>query len=142
MDITVIVEKTSEKRYSCFMASESVDKLGFLVTGTGNSANAAINDFITAEKEMCSYYQEAGKNYPQADFIFKFDVGSLFDYYPINITAFAKYIGMNASLLRQYSSGSKMPKEKTLERIKKGIDAFVETFNSSRLIDRPVLQYA
>ena len=75
------------------------------------------------------------------DFHFVFDVSAFFNYYPISITAFAKYIGMNASLLRQYAAGIKMPQGKSLEKIRQGIAKVKGDLDAGMLIDRPVLQY-
>ena len=58
-----------------------------------------------------------------------------------NSSAFAKYIGMNASLLRQYAAGIKSPQGKSLEKIRQGIAKIKEDIDTGLLIDKPVLQY-
>ena len=60
------------------------------------------------------------------------------DYYPINVTAFAKYSGINASLLRQYASGLAKPKQKNIEIIRKALDTVGKDICNGHLIDRPV----
>ena len=59
----------------------------------------------------------------------------------ISISAFAKYIGMNASLLRQYAAGIKVPQAKSLKRIRQGIAKIKGDLDAGLLIDKPVLQY-
>lgn len=59
----------------------------------------------------------------------------------ISISAFAKYIDMNASLLRQYAAGIKVPQAKSLKRIRKGIAKIKGDLDAGLLIDKPVLQY-
>lgn len=59
----------------------------------------------------------------------------------ISISAFAKYIGMNASLLRQYAAGIKVPQSKSLKRIRQGIAKIKGDLDAGLLIDKPVLQY-
>ncbi len=136
--INVIIEKASDKNYSCFM-EEEVDK--WSVIGAGSSVRKTIEDFYSGLKDMKDYLEEEGKKMPELKFNFLMDVGSIFDYYPINVTAFAKYIGMNASLLRQYASGKRAPKEKALSKIRAGLQKFKEDINVGTLIERPVLDY-
>jgi len=135
----VIVEKAADKRYWCFLVDG--EGLGFGITSCGKSARDAIADFYVARDEVAESLKEEGKEFPDIDFDFKFDVGSLFDYYPLNVTTFARYIGMNASLLRQYASGAKVPQAKSLAKIKDGIRAFLSDLNTGRLIDKPPVQY-
>lgn len=86
-------------------------------------------------------FEENGKVFPNVEFRFIFDVGAFFSYYPISISAFAKYIGMNASLLRQYAAGIKVPQAKSLKRIRQGIAKIKGDLDAGLLIDKPVLQY-
>lgn len=138
-EITVVVE-TGKDLFGCFVAKESRDaKLG--IHGDGKTAAAAIDSFLAARDEMKSYCEENGEEFPDVDFRFVFDVGAFFSYYPLNVTAFAKYIGMNPSLLRQYTSGQKEPKGKNLEKIRQGIGKVTGDMASGVLIDKPVLQY-
>lgn len=137
--ITVVVE-SGKGGFGCFMSNDS-DDLNFGLTGDGKTAKAAIEDFLIADKEMRESFAKEGKEYPDLEFHFVFDVGSFFDYYPLSITAFAKYIGMNASLLRQYAAGIKVPQGKSLEKIRQGIAKVKGDIDAGMLIDRPVLQY-
>ena len=137
--VTVVVE-TGKDLFSCFMANDSRD-LKFLIIGDGKTARAAVDDFFVARDEMKEFYEEQGEEFPDLEFRFVFDVGAFFSYYPLSITAFAKYIGMNPSLLRQYASGLKEPKGKSLEKIRKGIQQVVGDINADALITKPVLAY-
>lgn len=125
--------------FSCFM-TDAVD-LDFSIIGDGKTAAKAMEDFQAAADEMKAYYQKQGKEFPDLEFEFVLDVGAFFDYYPINITAFAQRIGMNASQLRQYASGLRTPKASTLARIQEGIQNTAKDIAAGRLIDKPVLQY-
>ena len=68
-------------------------------------------------------------------------MGAFFSYYPINVTAFAEYSGMNASLLRQYACGLKKPAQKTIDKVRDAVGNFIRDIDAGRLIDRPVPQY-
>lgn len=137
--IAVIVESGKDS-FSCFMSKES-DDLKFGLIGCGRTVKAAIEDFLVADKEMKEVFEEEGKEYPELEYHFLFDVGAFFNYYPLNITAFAKYIGMNASLLRQYAAGIKSPQGKNLEKIRQGIEKVKKDISTGMLIEKPILQY-
>lgn len=137
--IEVIVE-TGKDGFSCFMSNKS-DDLKFSLNGMGKTVRAAIADFYLARDEMFEYMREQGEEVPELEFYFVMDVGAFLNYYPINVTSFAKYIGMNPSLVRQYASGLKVPKEKNLEKIRDGIRQVAKDIATGLLIDRPVLQY-
>lgn len=137
--IEVIVE-TGKDGFSCFMSNKS-DDLAFGINGTGKTVKAAISDFYMGRDEIYEVLREQGEEVPELDFYFVMDVGAFLNYYPINITSFAKYIGMNPSLIRQYASGLKTPKEKNLEKIKDGIRKVAKDIATGLLIDRPVLEY-
>lgn len=137
--IEVIVE-TGRDGFGCFMSNKSSD-LGFGITGMGKTVREAIADFYCGRDEVYAFLQDEGKEVPELEFYFVMDVGAFLNYYPINVTAFAKYIGMNASLLRQYASGLKTPKGKSLEKVRAGIQMVAKDIATGLLIDRPVLQY-
>lgn len=52
----------------------------------------------------------------------------------LKISAFAKYIGMNESLLRQYNSGIVEPSEKQKEKIKEGLTRLGNELKSVKII--------
>ena len=136
--VTVVVE-SGKDYYSCFMTG--ADDLKFGLIGDGKTVRAAMEDLLMADKEMREFYEEEGKEYPDLEVHVVFDVGAFFNYYPLSITAFAKYIGMNASLLRQYAAGIKSPQGKSLEKIRQGIAKVKGDIDTGLLIDKPVLQY-
>ena len=137
--VDVIVE-TCKEGFSCFMTKDS-DDLKFGIIGTGRTVRMAIEDFYTSCGEVKSLLEDKGEEFPELEFRFILDVGAYLNYYPINVTAFAKYIGMNASLLRQYATGIKTPQAKNLEKIREGILRVGHDIAGGLLIDRPVLQY-
>lgn len=137
--VNVIVE-TGKDLFACFLPKEA-DSLGIGLCGDGKTVRAAIDDFYVCVDEAKQYLKEQGKVFPDVEFNFILDVGAFFNYYPLSITAFAKYIGMNASLLRQYAVGIKVPQAKNLEKIRQGIAKVKGDIDAGVLIDRPVLQY-
>ena len=84
---------------------------------------------------------ERGETFPDVEFDYRFDLGAFFDYYPIDVTAFARYIGVNASVLRQYVTALRKPKQAAIQKIREGIDKFSRDLGANLLIDRPVASY-
>jgi hypothetical protein len=136
----ITVVESGKGFFSCFMSKDS-DDIGVGINGYGKTVRAAIDDFKLCIDEARADFEENGKVFPDIEIRFIFDVGAFFDYYPLSITAFAKYIGMNPSLLRQYVSGVKIPKGKSLEKIRQGIKMVKGDIDAGLLIDKPVLQY-
>lgn len=137
-NVDVIVE-TGKDLYSCFMVG--AEDLGFGIHGDGKTVKEAIKDFRDGYEEMKDVFAEEGRDCPELEFIFIFDIGAYFDYYPINVSALAKYSGLNASQLRQYVCGARTPSTKTIRKIKESLDKFISDIAAGHLIDKPVLQY-
>jgi hypothetical protein len=120
--VTAYVERGKGKRnFSCFV-KENIDGCGLL--GYGSSAREAMSDIQVAVEEFKKMKAEEGKTFPDVEFEFVLDIGSFFDYYPADVTAFAKYIGMNASVLRQYVAGIRYPKKEQVEKFQAGVRKF------------------
>ena len=114
--VTIQVEKgKQEKNFSCFMVDELPD---FALAGYGNTAKQAIEDMYVAQKEIKELLEEEGKQMPELEFVFRFDIGSFFDYYSyLNMSGVAKKAGVNASLMRQYVMGKHEPSQKRKQQI-------------------------
>ena len=114
MKVVACIEKQpGTKNCSCFL-EESIDKVRLI--GYGETVDDAIDDLLEARKEAI----EEGRNIPELEFTFKYDLWAFFDKFPMNATIVAKQIGINASLMRQYS-GNKKPSKKRIEEIQEGI---------------------
>ena len=109
--VTIQVEKgKQEKNFSCFMVERLPD---FELAGFGNSAKQAIEDMFVSQREIKELLEEEGKQMPELEFTFRFDIGSFFDYYSyLNMSGVAKKAGINASLMRQYAMGKHEPSQK------------------------------
>lgn len=119
MKVTVIMEKATDGYYSCYVEDELE---GFGLMGHGATAEEAKNDMLTAYEEIKEIFQEEGKNIPDLEFIYKYDMQSFFDYFSfLNITKIGEMAGINSSLLRQYASGAAMAGQKQYDKIKECI---------------------
>lgn len=117
MKVVVVVEKQAgEKNCSCFI-EKPIDNC--MLAGYGETVDKAVEDLLEARREMI----EEGRNIPELEMSFTYDIWAFFDKYPLNISAIAKRIGVNPSLMRQYVSGNRKPSGKRIAEIQSAIHA-------------------
>ena len=80
------------------------------IFGNGATIKEAKEDLQNSYKEILDYYADEGKPVPEElrdlEFEYKYAIASFFEEFKwINISALAKAIGMNPSLLYQYKKG-------------------------------------
>ena len=137
--LVAIVERGKGKNnFSCFCPELLA---GNLLAGYGKNAREAMEDIQEAYNEVKKFEAEKGNTVPEISFNWRFDVGAFFDYYPLDVSATAKFIGVSPSILRQYVAALRVPKEKQLAKIKDGIQRLAEALNCPALIDAPVTSY-
>ena len=116
MRIKAFVERANGQSYSC-CAEKEVCKC--LLVGYGKTAKEAIDDFYVSYEELKTM---DGDSVPDVEFELKFDVGSLFNYYSfLNIEGIARLSGIKPSVLRQYASGTRHPKDEKLKMLEDGL---------------------
>ena len=119
--MTVSIEKQSDGTYIAYnITGEKVQLIG-----TGKTVKEAKEDFYNSIEEIKESYIEIGDEMPAClseDVDFRFDISSLFEYFSmLNVSALARYLGINDSLMRQYRNGSAPISDKQLEKIEVGI---------------------
>ncbi len=119
---TVSVEKDTDGSYIAY----NIDDNGFILLGRGATVAEAKEDFFNSVAEIKASFETTGRNIPEVLTElphFQFDISSLFEYYSmINVSAFARYIGINDALMRQYRQGGTYVSEAQLKKIEKGIN--------------------
>lgn len=119
--MNVSIEKQSDGTYIAY--NTDGDKV--VLIGTGDTVTEAREDFFNSVEEVKESYLERGDAVPSellGKIDFKFDLSSLFEYFSmLNITAFAKYIGINGALMRQYKKGDTYISDTRLAQIEDGI---------------------
>ena len=119
MKVTVIIEKAKDGHYSCYVED---DLPGFGLSGFGESAEAAKEDMLKSYQEMKEIQAEEGKEVPELEFTYKYDMQSFFDYFSfLNVTKVAELAGINPSLMRQYTSGVANAGQKQYDKIRVAI---------------------
>lgn len=118
MKVTAIMEKAKDGHYSCYVED---DLPGFGLSGFGDTAEAAKKDMMNAYQEI-KKMQEEGKEVPELEFVYKYDIQSFFDYFSfLNVTKVAEMAGINPSLMRQYTSGVANAGQKQYDKIRVAI---------------------
>ncbi|MDY6258621.1 MAG: hypothetical protein SPL53_02160 [Bacteroidales bacterium] len=130
----VQIEKQDDGSYIAYNTTGDMLQL----IGTGETVAEAKSDFMNSMQEMIESCKEDGEAIPTAlteEPEFFFDVSSLFEYYSvINVSAFAKLVGINDSLLRQYKRGGTYISDAQLGKIEAGIHQLGKEFSSLRLV--------
>jgi hypothetical protein len=109
--LIMIVEKT-DTGFSAYA-------LDYPIFTTGQSVPEIIN---SAYEATAFYFEEEDEKVGPNDIRFEIDFKQFFRYYKvINAKFLAEKIGMNATLLSQYVSGTKTPSKKQTEKILSGI---------------------
>lgn len=128
MRINAFVEKANGHSFSC-CAEETV--CNCLLVGYGKTAREAIDDFFVSYEEL---KERDGESVPVIEVSYKFDVGSLFSYYSfLNIEGMAKISGISPSVLRQYASGARSPKDANLKLLEDGLRKVAEEIGCVKL---------
>lgn len=121
MTVKVLIEK-DEKGFSVY-----TDNLQHgTVIGEGHTVEEAKADFFNSWKEVKSIYPKRGMKIPEEmidpKFEFRYDVSSIFDELDlINISKFARFAGVNASLMRHYKCGDFSASSKQISKIESAL---------------------
>lgn len=112
-------KEPGEKNFSCYLR---IEDLKCSILGQGSSVKAAIKDMESGWNDMKEELKDEGKEIPELEISYKFDIGSLFNYYDfINVAGVSREVGINPSLMRQYVTGVRNPSQPRKERIVQGI---------------------
>jgi hypothetical protein len=124
--IKMIVEKT-DTGFSAYAADLPIFTTGKSITDLISNAYEASN----------MYYADQQIKIAQENLKFELDFRQFFQYYKvINAKFLADKIGMNATLLSQYVSGTKKPSETQTEKILMGIHQIGQELAEINLIYR------
>lgn len=134
MNMNVTIEKQKDGSYIAYNTNDDAVTL----VGTGNTVSEAKDDFFNSIQETVEACKENNIPIPESlseEPVFKFDIASLFEYYSmINVSALARYLGINETLMRQYKKGDTYISENQLKRIEDGIHILGEEFTRLKLV--------
>lgn len=131
--MTVAIEKQNDGTYIAYNMECDM----FTAIGSGATIAEAKDDYFNSLEEIKETYLENGDAIPTElleEPVFKFDLASFFEYYSfINVTAFAKMLGINDSLMRQYKKGNTYISNSQLEKIQTFVNRMGVDFQNLRL---------
>lgn len=130
----VRIEKKSDGSYIAY----NPDGEEFGVIGTGGTVSEAKEDFFNSLEEIKEIMRENNQEIPSGlseEPVFYFDISSLFEYFNmINVGAFARHIGINDSLMRQYKRGDTYISDTQLSKIESGIHQIGKELTKLKLV--------
>ena len=102
------------------------DSFEFGINGFGNTVEEAKNDLVLAYTEMKQLFLDQGKEIPELDFEYKFDVASFLSHYSgiLSLAGLERLTGVNQGQLSHYVTGRGKPNQKTVAQIEKSLHKF------------------
>jgi predicted RNase H-like HicB family nuclease len=97
-----------------------------VIYGNGDTVEEAKEDLLNSYREVLSVFEDEGQPVPEElrdlEFDYRYDIASFFNEFNwINISALAKVLGMNKSLLHQYKKGDTYISHQQMKRIEEGV---------------------
>lgn len=130
----VTIEKDSDGTFIAY----NVDESPYTLIGRGATVKEAKADFANSMQEVKESEEEregAAAPILSAVPVFSFDLSSLFEYYSmLNVSAFARYLGINETLMRQYKKGNTYISAVQLQKIEDGLHRLGADFLGLRLV--------
>ncbi|MEQ3166069.1 pilus assembly protein HicB [Parabacteroides goldsteinii] len=122
MKTTAIVEMWDDKTISIYVPKFD----GFSLNGQGKTVDEAKESLRLALEDYKTMLAEIGKDVPDTlrsiDFEYKYDIASFFECFKfISVSTFAKYAGINPSLMRQYKQRIAFASETQKAKIEQAI---------------------
>ena len=133
--INATVERNSDGYYA-IIGKEKIAGCNFV--GYGDSVAEAKEDFLIGIRESLEVAAEMGKTVDvKADdikVVYRYDLPSFFnDFDWINVSAFAKFAGINESKMRAYKTGVASASERTMKKISDAVHTLAATLTSASL---------
>ena len=120
MKQTALIEMSKNGTFTIFTPD-----IESTIIGEGETVAEAKADFENSVNEVVESYTENDQTVPEElqniEFVYKYDLPSFLSYYKyLNMTQFAKYAGINPSLMRQYKQGQYVS-EKQVSKIQEAV---------------------
>lgn len=134
MKVTAIIEKSESGMYSVYVP----DKLpGCFLNGQGFNVEEAKQEMFDTLEEIKEYQKEVTGSVPDElnnlEFEYQYDVSSFFDYFKeFNVSALARRVGINASLMRRYRNRSAFASTTQLKKIEEALKNIGQELCSAR----------
>ncbi len=126
--VQAIIERAADGTYSVYMDAD----MDYLITGTGKTAEEAIQCFKDGYEDTKRFYAEEGLEFEQVEFAFKYDMASFLSYFSkaFSLAGLSRITGINQGQLSHYMTGRRTPSAKTVEKIQNSVHAFAKDLES------------
>lgn len=131
--VNVVIERGVDGTYSAFISDKNFE---FGCIGEGKSVEETKQDFLAAVDEMREVYKMNGKEFPDVEFNFTYDVASFLNYYAYAFTlaGLARITGVNQGQLSHYVTGRRKPSKTTVEKIEQSLHAFANEIGEIKFV--------
>lgn len=121
--VKAIIERAGDGNFSVYM---DADNVGYLITGTGTSAEEAIKCFEGGYNDMKEFYAKKGMAFEELDFVYEYDMASFLSYYSKNfsLAGLSRLTGINQGQLSHYMTGRRKPSPLTILKMQNSIHQF------------------
>lgn len=121
--VKAIIERAGDGTYSVFM---DADDMSYLVTGTGKTAEEAIDCFKKGYEDTKAYYAEEGREFEEVEFEYQYDMASFLSYFSkaFSLAGLSRITGINQGQLSHYVTGHRVPSQRTKEKMQRSIQSF------------------
>lgn len=135
MELEVIIQK-AHNRYELVIDSTKDYNIDFGLFGEGSTVKDAIEDFLISCDDIKQLYKDDGKDFPDLEFQYKYDLPSFLEYYSkmISFAGLERITGVNQSQLSQYVQGYRKPSKKTAKRIEEKLHDFAKELNQVQFV--------
>lgn len=132
--VKVYIVRESDGSYSSYMDDRA--NLPYGLIGEGSTVVEAMNEWNRAYDDMRKIFEEEGRNFPEVNFSFAYDVPSFLLYYAgkFSFAGLSKLTGVSAAQLSQYANGYRTPSPKTTAKIQAALHAFGQELTQLQLI--------
>lgn len=127
--VKAIIEKGRDGRFSIY---SSDDTLPYLVTGTGATIEEARQVFLGGYDDIRRVFAEDGREFPEAEFEFIYDVPSFLQDFAnvFTLAGLSRLTGVNQKQLGHYISGYRHPSAATARKIEEGVKRFCDRLSA------------
>ena len=132
MKALVIIEK-DENGFGAY-----TDNTSTVLIGEGRTVEEAKADMLACYQELLDMYAEDGESVPDdlvdLEFEYKYDISAMFNAFDfLNISKFAKRVGISPGLMRHYKVGDTYISAKQAHKIQEGLHEIAREFLSVSL---------
>lgn len=128
-----IIERISDGTYS--VCTECRKDLSFVVDGTGNTVEEAVNDFKANYEGMKEACARLGEPIEEVEFEYVYDMASFLAYYSkaFSLAGLSRITGISQGQLSHYVTGRRRPSEATKRKMQDGIRNFAQDLSKASL---------